>query len=287
MVQILETPRDAMQGIKRFIPTEQKTEYINSLLKVGFDIIDFGSFVSPKAIPQLRDTAEVVQNLDLTNSSTRLLSIIGNVRGANDASQFDQISYLGYPHSISNSFLERNLNSSLFKSRAVLAEILNISDKFSKSTLVYLSMAFGNPYNEEWQADQLFNECLELEEMGVEEITLADTTGVSTPAQVGDAFNMLTQQFPNIKFGLHLHTCIDCWHDKIDAAYKNGCARFDGVINGLGGCPMTGYELVGNLKTCNIMEYLNNNKIPHNINMARFEEARELARMTMEEVSIG
>lgn len=285
MIQIVETPRDAMQGIRQFIPTHQKIQYINTLLRVGFDIIDFGSFVSPRAVPQLRDTSIVLSGLDVAQSNTKLLSIIGNVRGANEAGRHQEIAYLGYPHSISPRFLELNLNSSVMKSRGILAEILNVADRNDKKTLVYVSMAFGSPYQEEWCIEQVFKECLELEKLGVEDISLADTTGISNPDQVGDVFGMLASNFPDIQFGLHLHACNDCWYDKLDAAYQNGCTRFDGVLNGLGGCPFTGYEMIGNLKTGHILKYLDDRNIQHHINRPAFEKAKQDARGLFEQLT--
>jgi len=273
MVEIVETPRDAMQGMGRFIPTEKKIELINLLLNVGFDIIDFGSFVSPKSIPQFSDTAQVVERLDLSGTSTRLLAIIGNTRGAIDACNYNQIALLGYPHSISDEFLKRNINSSLRNSRKVVNEIQDIALKYNKVVNVYISMAFGNPYNQEWHLGQLLEECEILNSMGITRVALSDTIGAAAPEQIGMVFLMLNKQFPLIKFGLHLHTAKRCWLHLIDQAYKNGCRSFDGGIGGLGGCPLTGFEMVENLKTRYLLWYLDKNNIRHNINKTLFDKA--------------
>jgi hydroxymethylglutaryl-CoA lyase len=276
-IKIIESPRDAMQGLVRFIPTEDKIRYINSLLNVGFDTIDFGSFVSPKAIPQLKDTAEVVSRLDLSASHTKLLAIVGNARGAMEAAKYDNITYLGFPFSISPTFLKRNLNSNIEKSVTVVEELLEICDKSNKKLVVYMSMAFGNPYNDEWNADLVANWVLRLNHMGVRIIPLSDTVGISTRKNIALLFSTLVPEFPDIEFGFHLHTTIRHWYRKINAAFLNGCRRFDTVINGLGGCPMAENKLVGNLRTSNLLEYFEINYVPVEIDEEAFSKSYELA----------
>ena len=272
-IKIVETPRDAMQGIKPFIPTEKKAEYIQSLLQVGFDIVDFGSFVSSKAIPQLKDTAEVLEKLDLSGTNTKLLAIVGNLRGARRGAGFGKISYLGYPHSVSDHFLMLNLSSSLEKSRKVTADILNTCASTNTGLVVYLSMAFGNPYSEDWSVDILMEECRKLQTMGVRYIALSDTVGASYPASIAAVFMALVPEFPDIEFSFHLHTTLEQWYEKIDAACSHGCRTFDGVINGLGGCPMAGHKLVGNIQTGRILEYIEKNELETKIDKQAFENA--------------
>ncbi len=276
-IKIIESPRDAMQGLAQFIPTEEKARYINALLQVGFDTIDFGSFVSPKAIPQLRDTAEVIAKLDLSNTNTKLLAIIGNTRGANDAVKFEEISYLGYPFSISPTFLKRNLNSNIEKSILDVEDLLNICDQANKKLVVYISMAFGNPYNDEWHPDLVAHWVSRLHDMGVRIIPLSDTIGISTKKDIALLFSTLVPEFTDIEFGFHLHTTIRHWYRKLNAAFLNGCQRFDTVINGLGGCPMAENKLVGNLRTSNLLEYFEINYVPVEIDEQAFSKAYELA----------
>jgi hydroxymethylglutaryl-CoA lyase len=276
-IKIIESPRDAMQGLTRFIPTNDKARYINALLKVGFDTIDFGSFVSPKAIPQLKDTEEVLSKLDLSVSDTKLLVIIGNQRGAETAARYDEIQYLGYPFSISPTFLKRNINSTIEKSVKTVEELLNICDKANKELVVYISMAFGNPYGDQWNPDVVADWIDRLYKMGVRIIPLSDTVGISSKKSIALLFSTLVPEFPDIEFGFHLHTTIRHWYRKINAAFINGCKRFDTVINGLGGCPMAENRLVGNLRTSNLLEYFEINYVPIEINEEAFEEAFELA----------
>ncbi len=276
-VKIIESPRDAMQGLTRFIPTEDKARYINALMKVGFDVIDFGSFVSPKAIPQLKDTAQVLSKIDLSVSDTRLLAIVANTRGGEDAAQFDEISYIGFPFSISPTFLKRNINSNIEKSVKIVEDLLSICDKHHKGLVVYISMAFGNPYGDEWNVDLVAGWVKKLYEMGVRIIPLSDTVGISTKKNIALLFSTLVPEFPEIEFGFHLHTTIRHWYRKVNAAFMNGCRSFDTVINGLGGCPMAENRLVGNLRTSNLLEYFEINYVPVQINEKAFEEAYELA----------
>ncbi len=271
MVKIIECPRDAMQGISQFIPTKQKIEYINSLLKVGFDTIDFGSFVSPRAIPQLKDTAEVVDNIKLVNTKTKLLAIVANTIGGEIAARFDKITYLGFPFSISPTFLRKNINSTIAKSIVTVNKLLNICEKHHKVLVVYISMAFGNPYGDKWNAEIVEEWVDILSKLGVKIVALSDTTGDSTPESISTIFTDVVPHYPNIEFGFHLHTTLSTWHNKVDAAYRAGCRRFDTVLNGMGGCPMSGKELVANLKTSNLFEYLKEkNDLPESINLKQF-----------------
>jgi hydroxymethylglutaryl-CoA lyase len=273
-VKIIECPRDAMQGIKsHFISTDKKALYINSLLKVGFDTIDFGSFVSPKAIPQMRDTAEVLAKLDLTKTNSKLLAIIANTRGANDAVQFKEIDYLGYPFSISENFQMRNTHKTIAESIKTLDDILNLADKHNKEVVVYLSMGFGNPYGDPWNVEIVGEWTEKLSNMGVKILSLSDTIGSSTPDVISYLFSNLIPKYPKIEFGAHLHTTPDKWHEKVDAAYKAGCNRFDGAIKGYGGCPMAKDELTGNMPTEKLVSYFTAQKADTNIKPMSFESA--------------
>ena len=274
MVKIIECPRDAMQGISQFIPTQKKIEYINSLLKVGFDTIDFGSFVSPRAIPQLKDTADVLEKIEFVNTKTKLLAIVANTIGGEIASRFDKITFLGFPFSISPTFLRKNINSTIAKSIVTVNKLLNICEKHHKILVVYISMAFGNPYGDKWNAEIVEEWVDILNKLGVKIIALSDTTGDSTPESISTIFTDVVPNYPNIEFGFHLHTTLSTWHNKVDAAYRAGCRRFDTVLNGMGGCPMSGKELVANLKTSNLFEYLKSkNNLPESIDLKQFTNA--------------
>ena len=276
-VKIIESPRDAMQGLSTFIPTKDKARYINALLKVGYHTIDFGSFVSPKAIPQMRDTADVLKLLDLSDTKSKLLAIVPNRKGGEIAAGYDEINYLGYPFSISPTFLRRNINSTIEKSQKTVGELLDICERKDKTLVVYISMAFGNPYGDEWSGDLVANWVNTLYEMGVRIIQLSDTVGISSRKNIGCLFSALVPEFRDVEFGLHLHTTIRHWFKKIDAAFQGGCRRFDTVINGLGGCPMAENRLVGNLRTSNLLEYLEVNNIKVDIDEVAFEKAYETA----------
>lgn len=276
-IKIIESPRDAMQGLTRFIPTEDKARYINALLKVGFDTIDFGSFVSPKAIPQLKDTAEVLSKLDLDNTNSKLLVIVGNTRGGEAASQFEEIAYIGFPFSISPTFLQRNINSTIERSYQTVENLMSICTKTNKELVVYISMGFGNPYGDEWHPDLVAQWIEKLYRLGVRIIPLSDTVGISTKRTIAMLYSTLVPEFPDIEFGLHLHTTIRHWYRKLNAAFINGCKRFDTVINGLGGCPMAENRLVGNLRTSNLLEYFEINFVPIKVDEKAFEDAYELA----------
>jgi len=273
-VKIIECPRDAMQGIKtHFISTNAKARYINSLLNVGFDTIDFGSFVSPKAIPQMRDTAAVLSKLDLSQTQSKLLAIIANIRGANDASQFEEISYLGYPFSISENFQMRNTHKTIHQSIKELEEILLIASKNNKEVVAYLSMGFGNPYGDPWNINIVGEWTEKLSNMGVNIISLSDTIGSSTPAVITYLFSNLISNYPKIEFGAHLHTTPNSWHEKVDAAFNAGCKRFDGAIKGYGGCPMAKDELTGNMPTEKLISYFTAQKVVTGIKPMSFESA--------------
>jgi hydroxymethylglutaryl-CoA lyase len=273
-VKIIECPRDAMQGIKsHFISTESKAQYINSLLRVGFDTIDFGSFVSPKAIPQMRDTAEVLAKLDLSVTSSKLLAIIANIRGANDAASFEEIKYLGYPFSISENFQMRNTGKTIAQSTIILEEILNVASKTNKEVVAYLSMGFGNPYGDPWNVDVVSKWTDKLVNMGVKILSLSDTIGSSNPEIINYLFSNLIPLYPTIEFGAHLHTTPNSWFEKVDAAFKAGCNRFDGAIKGYGGCPMAKDELTGNMPTEKLISYFTQQKTMTNIQAMSFESA--------------
>ncbi len=273
-VKIIECPRDAMQGIKsHFIPTEAKAKYINSLLKVGFDTIDFGSFVSPKAIPQMRDTAEVLSKLDLSTTESKLLAIVANVRGANDASVFEEIDYLGYPFSISENFQMRNTHKTIDQSIDTLKEVLAIANRTNKEVVAYLSMGFGNPYGDPWSVEIVGEWTEKLSKLGVKILSLSDTIGSSTPKDIDYLYSNLIPSYPDIEFGAHLHTTPTKWHEKIDSAFKAGCRRFDGAIKGYGGCPMAKDELTGNMPTEKMLSYFTAEKVATNIKPMSFESA--------------
>ena len=272
-VKIIECPRDAMQGIKEWIPTEVKAQYVQSLLRVGFDTIDVGSFVSPKAIPQMKDTAELLAKLDLSRTESKLLTIIANVRGAQDAVQFDEVDYLGYPFSISENFQMRNTHKTIEQSIGILQEILNLADQHNKEVVAYLSMGFGNPYGDPWNVDIVGEWTQNLAGMGVKILSLSDTVGTSTPESINYLFSNLIPKFPKVEFGAHLHTTPTKYHEKIDAAYKAGCVRFDGAIQGFGGCPMAKDELTGNMPTEKMLNYFTKLKVDTNYRAMSFESA--------------
>ena len=276
-IKIIECPRDAMQGIKPFIPTQRKVDYIQSLLRVGFDTIDFGSFVSPKAIPQMVDTAEVLAQLDLSQTSSKLLAIIANTQGAELASVHKEIQYLGFPFSISENFQMRNTHKTIAESLVTLQEILNIADKSNKEVVTYISMGFGNPYGDPWNVEIVGEWTEKLANMGVKILSLSDTVGSSTPEVIDYLFSNLIPKYPNIEFGAHLHTTPDKWHEKIDAAYKAGCRRYDGAIQGFGGCPMAKDDLTGNMPTEKMLSYFTAQKANTNTSPMSFESAYNVA----------
>ncbi len=283
MIRLIECPRDAMQGIKEFIPTEKKAKYINQLLKCGFDTIDFGSFVSPKAIPQMRDTADVLSRLDLSVTQSQLLAIVANKRGADDASKFEEIKYLGYPFSISETFQLRNTNATIAESLDRVKTIQEICVKHNKEMVLYISMGFGNPYGDAWNADVVMKWTKEIYDLGIRIVSLSDTIGVSNPDSISYLFSNLIPEFPEVTFGAHLHTEPHNWKEKVEAAYKNGCMRFDGAIKGFGGCPMAKDDLTGNMPMENVIMYFNDLEVENNIDMDQFLTAMSLAYDTFPE----
>lgn len=277
-MKLIECPRDAMQGLHDFIPTESKINYINSLLKVGFDTIDFGSFVSPKAIPQMRDTADVLAGLELDDTESKLLAIVANERGAQDACGHEAIDYLGFPFSISETFQQRNTNSSIDESLSRVEAIQSLCLKHDKELVVYISMAFGNPYGDAWDAEVAANWTEKLHKsLDVNIIQLSDTIGVSNPRSIKYMFKHMIKEFPKCEIGAHLHSTPSTIHEKVEAAVDAGCERFDGAIKGLGGCPMAKDELTGNMATEEMLDYFAEHDIDHGLDMRQFFESMELA----------
>jgi hydroxymethylglutaryl-CoA lyase len=276
-IKLIECPRDAMQGWKTFIPTEKKVEYINSLLKVGFDTIDFGSFVSPKAIPQMVDTAEVLRNLELGNSQSKLLAIVANLRGAEEASVYDAISYLGFPFSVSETFQQRNTNSSIQQSLERLEEMQNLCIKTGKKLVSYISMGFGNPYGDPYSEEIVFEWVNKIVALDIEIISLADTVGIATEEQVYDMTSYLVESLPGIEIGVHLHSTPDNWKKKLEAAAKAGCKRFDGALKGIGGCPMADDELVGNMNSELMIQYFKEQQMPLALDEVALKESLRVA----------
>lgn len=277
-VKIIECPRDAMQGIKTFIPTDRKISYLQALLKCGFDTLDFGSFVSPKAVPQMQDTAEVLAGLDLKDARSKMLAIVANVRGARDACKYETIDILGYPFSISENFQMRNTHKTIAQSIDVLKEILELAEDQEKEVVTYISMGFGNPYGDPWNVEIVGEWTERLASMGIHVLSLSDTIGSSTPEVISYLFSELIPKYPDIEFGAHLHTTPSTWHEKVDAAYKGGCRRFDGAIQGFGGCPMARDELTGNMPTEKMLSYFTSNQIETGVNWMAFEAAFNKAK---------
>ena len=268
---LIECPRDAMQGIKKWIPTEAKIKYVQSLLAVGFDVIDVGSFVSPKAIPQMQDTAEVLRNIDITESISELLVIVANLRGALEAVKFDSISYIGFPLSVSENFQMRNTHKTQQEAFVLLDELLKVCSSSGKKLVVYLSMGFGNPYGDQWSVPIVMNWIDLLVEKGVQIISLSDTVGTAKADDISQIFKASIVQYPEIEIGAHFHTQPQNAFNKIKAAYDAGCIRFDGAIKGFGGCPMAADDLTGNLPTEKLLSFFNQQKISLNINPIKFE----------------
>ncbi|MBS1622185.1 MAG: hydroxymethylglutaryl-CoA lyase [Bacteroidetes bacterium] len=276
-VKLIECPRDAMQGWKHFIPTEKKIEYINSLLKVGFDTIDFGSFVSHKAIPQMADTGGVVKRIKVQGTRTKLLAIIANLRGAEDAVVFDEISYLGFPFSVSETFQQRNTNSSIADSLKRVEEIQSLCLKKNKELVVYISMGFGNPYGDNYSEEIVFDWVNKLVSLGIKIISLADTVGLASPDQVYAMSKYLIDSIPSIEIGVHLHSRADNWKKKLDAAVKAGCKRFDGALKGIGGCPMAEDELVGNMNMEKMIDYFKERNLIPGLNPEALKQSLLIA----------
>ena len=276
-IKIVECPRDAMQGWKTFIPTEQKIKYLNALLQVGFDTIDFGSFVSPKAIPQMQDTKEVLQGLNLSNTKSKLLAIVANVRGAEEAAAFDEITYLGFPLSVSQTFQQRNTDASIQDALLRIDEIQAICKRQGKHLVVYLSMGFGNPYGDAYSEEIVFQYAHELVQKEIKTISVADTVGVATPEQVQKITAHLIHSLPGTEVGVHLHATAQGWRQKVEAAYNGGCRRFDGALKGIGGCPMAKDELVGNMNTEWLLQFFSEKREAVHINQTALQNSLQLA----------
>jgi hydroxymethylglutaryl-CoA lyase len=274
-IKLIECPRDAMQGWAEYIPVEKKVSYLNSLLQVGFDTIDFGSFVSPKAIPQMRDTADVLNHLDMSDTVTKLLAIVANVRGAQDAAVYEQINFLGFPFSISEEFQRRNTNSTIDESFKRVEEIQSLCVNSGKELVIYISMGFGNPYGEPWNADIVIEKVKQLEQLGIRIVALSDTIGTSTRESISYLFTNLIPAFPHIEFGAHLHSSPDSWKEKIEAAHLSGCRRYDSALKGIGGCPMADDKLVGNLATENLVDYFGAESL--SLNLDAFGKSMQIA----------
>jgi hydroxymethylglutaryl-CoA lyase len=277
-IQLIECPRDAMQGWPHLIPTETKIAYINALLQVGFHTIDFGSFVSPKAIPQMADTKEVLEGLELENTDTKLLAIVANERGATEAVKYDKITYLGYPFSISETFQQRNTNSSIEESVGRVEAIQGLCKQHKKELVIYLSMGFGNPYGDAYNQDILLHWVDKMVKRDIAIISLADTVGLATPAQISFALQTIIQQYPAVNFGVHLHATPDNWKPKLEAAVNAGCNRIDGALLGFGGCPMAGNDLVGNMNTEWMLSFLEEAGFEPGIKNEAFQRSRLLAK---------
>ncbi len=276
-ITLVECPRDAMQGWKHFIPTEQKVRYLNTLLQAGFDVLDFGSFVSPKAIPQMADTKDVIPQLDMSNTHTKLLAIIANTHGAEDAVQYDQVTYLGFPFSISETFQLRNTNKTIAESLKQVEEIQRLCIQHNKELVIYISMGFGNPYGDPYNAEVAIDWVGKLVQLGVRTIAMSDTVGVAKPHNIEYIFKSLVPEFKDVSIGAHFHSSPDKWEEKVQAAYDNGCMRFDSALKGIGGCPMAEDELVGNIATENIVDWCTRKDIALNINRDVFREAIMMA----------
>lgn len=276
-IKLIECPRDAMQGWEKFIPTSKKIEYLNALLRVGFDTLDFGSFVSPKAIPQMADTKHVIPKLRIDQDKTKLLAIIANVRGAEEAVFFDEITYLGFPFSVSETFQQRNTSSGILESLKRVESIQEICKKHDKKLVVYISMGFGNPYGDEYTEEIVFQWIERLQEFEIEIYSLADTVGLATPQQVSSVTKHIIQSLPGKEIGVHLHSTQQNWKAKLEAALGAGCLRFDGALKGIGGCPMAGNALVGNMDTDLMINYFQSKELLQDLDMDALAEAKILA----------
>lgn len=272
-IKLVECPRDAMQGWKTFIPTEKKVEYLNQLLQVGFHTLDCGSFVSPKAIPQMADTAEVLNKLDVNNTKTKLLVIVANIRGAEEAVKYEQVTYLGFPFSISETFQHRNTNSSINESLIRVEEIQKLCIAHGKQLVIYLSMGFGNPYGDEYNQQILLQWAEAMVQRDIKIISLADTVGLASPNQISFALNVLIPKYPTIEIGVHLHSTSSNWREKLDAAYNGGCIRFDGALKGIGGCPMANDDLVGNMDSEKMIAYFREHELLQNLDIDALQKA--------------
>lgn len=276
-MKILETPRDAMQGLSRIIPTHKKVELMKALLEVGFDILDVGSFVSAKAIPQMADTADVIEQIELSENGTKLFVLVANLNGAKKATVIEKIDYVGFPFSTSEVFLKKNINASFEQGWKLVEGMQELCVRNNKKLMVYLSMAFGNPYGDPVSVEIIHEFTDRLNTIGVRNISLSDIIGVASPEMVEQTYSLLTKKYPDIEFGIHLHIKNNQWQEKIGLAFENGCHIFEGVINGYGGCPMTGYEMLGNLPTGNIIEFAKSNDVELEIDEGAFTKARNVA----------
>lgn len=276
-IELIECPRDAMQGWKHFIPTETKIEYLNQLLQCGFDVLDFGSFVSPKAIPQLADTKDVLAKLDLSDTKTKLLAIIANTRGAEEGVVYDEISYLGFPFSISETFQLRNTNKTIEQSLEQVEEIQTLCTKNNKELVIYISMGFGNPYGDPYNAEVAINWVNKLSQLGINTFAMSDTVGVATPDSIHYIFENLLSEFKDLNIGAHFHSTVTTWQEKMQAAYDAGCVRYDSAINGIGGCPMAKDDLVGNIATENVLSWCKKQNLSLNINDEAFDKSMMMA----------
>lgn len=276
-IELIECPRDAMQGWKHFIPTETKIEYLNQLLQCGFDVLDFGSFVSPRAIPQLADTKDVLAKLDLSDTKTKLLAIIANTRGAEEGVVYDEISYLGFPFSISETFQLRNTNKTIEQSLEQVEEIQTLCTKNNKELVIYISMGFGNPYGDPYNAEVAINWVNKLSQLGINTFAMSDTVGVATPDSIHYIFENLLSEFKDLNIGAHFHSTVTTWQEKMQAAYDAGCVRYDSAINGIGGCPMAKDDLVGNIATENVLSWCKKQNLSLNINDEAFDKSMMMA----------
>ncbi|HLN53579.1 MAG TPA: hypothetical protein VK212_07705 [Lentimicrobium sp.] len=282
LIKITETPRDAQQGLPYVIPPAKRAAYINALMKVGFDVIDFGSFVSPVTIPQMAQQDEVLRMVDKVPSGPKLMAIVGNKRGGRDAVAQEKVDILGFPYSMSETFLKRNINSTTEKALDTIEYLAEIARQSGKELRIFLSMAFGNPYGDKWDIKEMKKHIGRFIDLGIRTITLSDTIGVATSSSISRIFETMIPSWPETEFGLHIHTKPNDWHDKIKAAWDAGCYSFDGVLNGIGGCPMTGYEMIGNLNTLNLLKFIRENKIPSRINDKALSQAMLIASETYE-----
>ncbi len=276
MVRIIESIRDGLQGLNKLVSIEKKVAYTNAILKAGFDAVDIGSFVSPQAVPQMADTGDLIQKIDLNNTSSKIMTLVANKKGAEIGAEYDQLDYLIYPFTISETFLKKNINADFEKSERTIDEILNICIKKNKEFTLYISMAFGNPYGDEWSVDLILEWIEKFAKKNIKEISISDTTGLSTEKSIKEIFENAVLKYPDILFGLHLHTPPNDWYNRIDSAWNAGCKWFDTVMGGLGGCPMTGYELLSNLNTYDLAYYFSHNKIEHKLNMKQLDVINQI-----------
>ncbi|MCF8235473.1 MAG: hypothetical protein K9G67_11260 [Bacteroidales bacterium] len=277
MLKIIETPRDGIQGLRQFIQTKKKVDYINALLRVGFDTLEVGSFVSSKAIPQLKDTDTVLRKIDLSDSHTKVMVLVGNTDGVQEAVKFDAIDHISFPFSISETFLIKNIRKNLNESFDMIKKMMDLSLQAGKEMIIYISMGFGNPYGDPWNYDLLERWVKKLFDIGLRIIPVSDITGESNPQQISEVYGRLIKDFPKVEFGFHLHATSNDWYAKTDAAYKAGCRRFDTVVGGLGGCPMTGKEMLSNLDTFDLLHYFEEKEIPFFIDKEKLYQAARIA----------